>query len=142
MKYLDTNIIVYAIENHPKFGKECKKILKEIQNSRLEVGCSMLVLIELINVLKKINKKLREDGGKNLDIKKNIDAILSLPIIWFGIGIIVIKRASEYDFSVTGIDYIHISTMELNSVNEIITADKDFDKVSIVRRLDPLKFKL
>ena len=35
MKYLDTNIIVYAIENHPKFGKECKKILKEIQNSRL-----------------------------------------------------------------------------------------------------------
>ena len=142
MKYLDTNIIVYAIENHPKFGKECKKILKEIQNSRLEVGCSMLVLIELINVLKKINKKLREDGGGNLDIKKNIDAILSLPIIWFGIGIIVIKRASEYDFSVTGIDYIHISTMELNSVNEIITADKDFDKVSIVRRLDPLKFKL
>ena len=142
MKYLDTNIIVYAIENHPKFGKECKKILKEIQNSRLEVGCSMLVLIELINVLKKINKKLREDGGRNLDIKKNIDAILSLPIIWFGIGIIVIKRASEYDFSVTGIDYIHISTMELNSVNEIITADKDFDKVSIVRRLDPLKFKL
>jgi len=142
MKYLDTNIIVYAIENHPKFGKECKKILKEIQNSRLEVGCSMLVLIELINVLKKINKKLREDGGKNLDIKKNIDAILSLPIIWFDIGIIVIKRASEYDFSVTGIDYIHISTMELNSVNEIITADKDFDKVSIVRRLDPLKFKL
>ena len=79
MKYLDTNIIVYAIENHPKFGKECKKILKEIQNSRLEVGCSMLVLIELINVLKKINKKLREDGGRNLDIKKNIDAILSLP---------------------------------------------------------------
>jgi len=142
MKYLDTNIIVYAIENHPKFGKECKKILKEIQNSRLEVGCSMLVLIELINVLKKINKKLREDGGGNLDIKKNIDAILSLPIIWFDIGIIVIKRASEYDFSVTGIDYIHISTMELNSVNEIITADKDFDKVSIVRRLDPLKFKL
>ena len=102
----------------------------------------MLVLIELINVLKKINKKLREDGGGNLDIKKNIDAILSLPIIWFDIGIIVIKRASEYDFSVTGIDYIHISTMELNSVNEIITADKDFDKVSIVRRLDPLKFKL
>ena len=141
MKYLDTNIIVYAIENHPKFGKECKKILKEIQNSRLEVGCSMLVLIELINVLKKINKKLREDGGKNLDIKKNIDAILSLPIIWFDIGIIVIKRASEYDFNVTGVDYIHISTMELNSINEIITADKDFDKVSIVRRLDPLQFK-
>jgi len=141
MKYLDTNIIVYAIENHPKFGKKCKKILKEIQNSRLEVGCSMLVLIELINVLKKINKKLREDGGRNLDIKKNIDAILSLPIIWFDIGIIVIKRASEYDFNVTGVDYIHISTMELNSINEIITADKDFDKVSIVRRLDPLQFK-
>ena len=141
MIYLDTNIIIYAIENHPKYGKKCKKILNSIQNGRLEVGCSLLVLVEMINVLKRINRGLKRKGDKTLNIEKNINAILSLPIVWFDLGIIAIKRASEYNFNVTGIDYVHISTLELNSVNEIITADKDFDKVSILRRLDPLKFR-
>ncbi|MBD3155719.1 MAG: PIN domain-containing protein [Candidatus Aenigmarchaeota archaeon] len=138
MKYLDTNVIIYAIENHQKYGKKCKKILEKVQGSKLEVGCSILVLVELINVLKKINKELKKRKKEVLDIKKNIDAVLSLPIIWFDIGIIVVKRASEYEFNVNGVDYLHIATMELNSINDIITADKDFDKVHIVRRLDPL----
>ena len=141
MKYLDTNIIVYVIENHSKYGNKCSKILKAIENGRLKVGCSLLVLVELINVLNRINKELKKQKKVTLNIKKNIDAVLSLPIVWFDLGIIIIKRASEYDFNINGVDCIHIATMELNSVNEIITADEDFARIPILRKLDPLKFR-
>jgi predicted nucleic acid-binding protein len=141
MKYLDTNVIIYAIENHLKYGKKCKKILEEIESGKLKVGCSVVVLVEIINVLKKLNKELEKKKENTLDIKKNIDAILSLPITWFDLGIILIRRASEYNFNINGVDYIHISTMELNNITEIITADEDFEKVHLVRRLDPLNFR-
>ena len=81
MMYLDTNIIIYAIENHPKYGNVCKKILLDIESGKLKVCSSILVLVEIINVLTKINKVLKKER-KKLNIKENIDAILSLPIVW------------------------------------------------------------
>ncbi len=55
MIYIDTNVFVYAIENHPRFGRNCRRILEDVERERLEASCSVLVLAELINVLKKIN---------------------------------------------------------------------------------------
>lgn len=139
MKYLDTNIIVYALENHPKYGKSCKKILSNIESEKLKVCSSILVLVEFLNVLTKINKILKKENKKQLDIAKNVDAVLSLPIVWFDLNFFTIKRASSYDFSVSGVDYIHIATMELNDVKEVISADKELDKVDFIKRIDPLK---
>ena len=138
MKYIDTNIFIYAIENHPKYGEVCKKILENIEKKKLEVYASILVLIEIINVLKKINKILKEKGEKELNIKKNIDAILSLPIKWIDLNFAIIRRASEYKYRVSGVDHIHLASMELNMINEIISADKELDKVDFIKRIDPL----
>ena len=35
MKYLDTNVIIYAIENDIKYGRKCKEILEAIQHQKL-----------------------------------------------------------------------------------------------------------
>ena len=35
MIYIDTNIFVYAIENHPKYGQACKKILMDVMNKEM-----------------------------------------------------------------------------------------------------------
>jgi len=134
--YLDTNIIIYAIENHPKYGKSCAKILSDIEGEKLDVSSSLLVLIETINVLQKLNKTLE----KKLNIKDNIDAILSLPIVWLDINFPVIRRAAEYDYKISGVDYTHIATMEINSIKKIISADDELDKADIIKRIDPLKY--
>lgn len=138
--YLDTNVIVYAIENHPKYGKACKKILEDIEGRRLEVSASVLVLVELINVLTKLNKMLKAKGKKPLNIKENIRAVLSLPIIWIDLAFLVIEKASECTFEINAVDYIHIASMELNSISEVLSADKDFDTVRSVKRIDPLEY--
>jgi len=140
MNYLDTNVIIYAIENHQKYGQSCKKILLDVQSNKLKVYSSVLVLVEVINVIKKINRELEKLNQKLLDIRKNIDAILSLPIIWLDIDFVTIKKASEYDYKISGIDYIHVATMEINSIRNIISADEDFDKVEFIKRTDPLDY--
>lgn len=139
MIYVDTNVVVYAIENHPRFGPSCKRILEDIENGSLEAGCSVLVLAELINVLKRIND-IEPRGGRRLSIEKNVQALLSLPIVWLDMDLAVIERASTYAFPVNGVDYVHIASMEINSMTEVISADRDLDKVRMVSRIDPMDY--
>ena len=96
--------------------------------------------METINVLNKINNILKKKGEKMLDIRDNIDAILSLPIIWLDINFLVIKRAAEYDYRISGVDYIHIASMELNNIRKIVSADGELDKVDFIRRIDPTAY--
>ncbi len=140
MKYLDTNVIGYAIENHPKYGAACKNILGEIITERIKVAASMLVLVELIGVIKKINKTLSKAGLPELDLRANVDAVLSLPIMWVEIEFFLIKHAAGYSYNISGADHTHLATMELNGIHEIISADADFDKVEFVKRIDPLEY--
>ncbi len=137
MIYIDTNVIGYAIENHPKYGNVCKKVLLDIQEGSIKACSSFLVLIELINVLSKINRSL---PGKRIDIRRSIEAVLSLPFVWLDISTFTIERASEYTYNVSGADYMHIALMEINMVNSIISADKELDKVDIINRIDPLNY--
>ena len=58
--YIDTNIFVYAIENHPKYGKSCARILSDIQEKRIKASSSILVLVELINVLVKLKSAFKQ----------------------------------------------------------------------------------
>lgn len=133
-------MIIYAVENHPKYGAKCRKILEDMEAGKLEVCCSTLVLIEVINILVKINKILKGSGERELDIRKNIDAILSLPIQWIEVSPMLIRRASEYEYPVSGVDYVHLASMELNGVEDVISADKELDKVVWVKRVDPLRY--
>ncbi len=140
MMYLDTNIIVYAIENHPKYGKVCKRILEDVEYGKLKVSSSVLVLVELINVITKLNKILIKRGRKELDLRENIEAVLSLPITWIDLDFLVIEKASEYSYEINGVDYIHLASMEINSINEILSADLDLNKVKSIKRIDPLDY--
>ena len=141
MIYIDTNVFIYAIENHPKYGSQCKKVLKGIENSSIKAAGSILVLVEILNVLNKLNKELRHSANGQLDISMNIAAIESLPITWLELNLPIIERAAQYNYPVNAIDYIHLATMELNQINEIISADSDLDKAKWVARTDPLDYK-
>jgi len=141
LKYLDTNVIVYAIENHPRYGEGCKRILEDVESGKLRVSCSMLVLVELISVLKKLNGVLSKQGGKELVIEDNIEAVLSLPITWIDLDFLIIEKASAYSFNIGGVDYTHVASMEISSITEILSADRDFDKIPTMKRIDPLGYR-
>lgn len=141
MIYLDTNVVIYAIENHPKYGAKCKKILEDIEAGKLKACCSVLVLVEIISTLVKINQILRKAEKRELSVRDNIDAVLSLPFQWVELNFAIIRRASEYKYPLAGADYVHLASMELNGVEEILSADEELDGVAWVKRTDPLKYQ-
>ncbi len=140
MRYVDSNIFIYAITNNEKYGGFCKKILLDIEDEKLKACASVLILVEIFNSLSKINKELKKDSKKTLDIKQNIDAILSYQITWFELEFLTIKKAAEYLYNIASTDYFHLATMELNSIKEIISADIELDKVEFIKRIDPLEY--
>lgn len=141
MKYIDTNIFGYAIENHEKYGDACTNILKDIETEKIKVVCSHMVPIELLGVLSKMNKERTKHKKPALDTEKNIDALLSYPIAWMDISLFTIRKAASYPGHLLASDRIHLATMELNDVKEIISADTDFDGMPGIKRIDPLEYK-
>ena len=68
MRFVDTNIFIYALTAHPSFGQAAKGILSRIENGE-EAITSTLVLCEISWVL--------EAMGKQGDIKSTLEKILS-----------------------------------------------------------------
>ena len=62
----------------------------------------MLILVELVSVLKKLNRVLSKQGGKELVIEDNIEAVLSLPITWVDLDLLIIEKASTYSLNIGG----------------------------------------
>jgi len=117
-----------------KYGKACAKILKDIANGKIKACISPLVAIEVANALRKYGIK---------DIKNTIDAILSLDIDVHPLDEIIIRMAVEIfdEFAISPYDCIHVATMNAKGIKEIITADKEFDRIKNVKRIDPLHYK-
>jgi predicted nucleic acid-binding protein len=119
----------------------CTKILSDLQEKKIQGACSVLVLVELINVLTKLNKIISDKGQNKLVIADNIAAVLSLPIIWIDLDISIIETASKYEYPINGVDYVHIASMNGNTIDEIFSVDRDLDKVKAIERIDPLDYK-
>lgn len=133
--YIDTNIWIYAIIAHPKYGEKCKQILKKIETKRLEAAISTQVLGEVAGVL--------YSKYKVKDTTSQLNAILSYPIGIYIVHPDTVRVAAEYarDYGVTPYDGIHIALAVEYNVTDIISGDKELDKVDLIRRTDPTKFK-
>ena len=67
-RFVDTNVFIYTITAHPRFGKISKKILERIEEGEVALT-STLVLCEVAWVL--------EAMGRQGDIKPTLEKILS-----------------------------------------------------------------
>lgn len=68
MRFVDTNVFVYAVTAHPRFGEDAKRVLERIESGELAVT-STLVLCEVAWVL--------EAMGRQGEIKSTLEKIFS-----------------------------------------------------------------
>ena len=133
--YIDTNIWIYAIIAHPRYGVRCKEILKKIEDRRLKAAISNQVLSEIVGVL--------YSKYKVKDTTSQLNAVLSYPIEIYLVHPDAIRVAAEYarDYNITPYDGIHIALAVEYNVRDMISADKELDKVELIRRIDPTELK-
>ncbi len=131
--YLDTNIWIYAITAHPDYGLPCKRILEDIEHGRLRGAISTQILSEISGVLFKCF------GIR--DTTAHLDAVLSYPLEIILVTPDLIRLGAEYsrDYGISPYDSIHIA-VAIRYADNILSADKELDKVPFVKRVDPLKY--
>jgi uncharacterized protein len=129
--YVDSNVFFYAKIMDRVFGEPCSRILRDISSGNLQASTSALVPIEVANALRKY--------GLAKDVVEEIRAVFSLGLEIFTLDQTDALEAAEI-YGATGIspyDCLHAAVMKKNGLSEIISADKEFEKVPWMKRLDP-----
>jgi predicted nucleic acid-binding protein len=129
--FIDSNVFFYAKMLDREYGEDCAKILDRIVKGKLKAATSTLVIIELANALRKY--------GLSEEVKDVVDAVFSLDIRIFDVDSLDVRNAvNTFDeFRISPCDCVHLATMKETGITNIISADKDFDKVNWITRSDP-----
>jgi len=129
--FIDSNVFFYAKILDREYGDACAKILDKIVKGELEAVTSTLVVIELANALRKF--------GLGNEVKEVIDAVFSLDVPVYEIDSLSVRDAAGIfnEFRISPYDCVHAAVMKRAGIVDVISVDKDFDKIAWVRRLDP-----
>jgi len=132
--YIDSNIFFYAKILDTQYGESCTKIIEDITKAKLKAAVSTLVVLEVANALRKY--------GITDAVKDEIDAICSLGMMLGPMDDVIIRWAGDiyHRVGISPYDCVHAATMRKLGVTEILSADKDFDKISEIRRVDPKSY--
>ena len=129
--YIDSNVFFYAKIDDKVFGPPCSSIIHRIAAGKLEAASSALVLVEVANALRKY--------GLGDEVAREVHAICSLIADIYAIDVTDVQEAAQIygEAKVSPYDCLHAAVMRRNGVSAIISADRDFDKIRFLRRVDP-----
>lgn len=132
--YIDVNIFVYWLGDHPEYTETAEKWVKKVEDSqRGEYVTSSLALYETLVILGGL-------AGKNLRDKEFVDQVIK-PIT--SIKSLTIEPLKSEDFkkavdlmSKCNLDFedsLHLATAIRIGAQSIISNDKDFDNTQLKR---------
>jgi predicted nucleic acid-binding protein len=134
--YLDVNVFVYWLGNHPKYGQTAREWIKKIETSqRGEYVTSALTLYETLVIMGGLT-------GKNLKDKNFVQQVINPITRIKGLTIESLKSEdfkkgadlmNEYKLDYE--DSLHLAVAIRTGAQEIISNDKDFDATQIKRSM-------
>lgn len=135
--FLDANVFMYAAGASHPYKEPCVRILSDVETGVLVAAINTEILQELLYRYSHI--KLT---GKGVQLCRDI---LKYPLTILPVTETDIRLAIDlFDtYRVAGLkprDSIHAATMQNNNITRLISADKDFDQLGFVSRIDPLTY--
>ena len=116
--FLDTNIFIYALSDHPELGKTSRRILQRIEEGEAALT-STLVLCEVAWVL--------EARGAQGDIKAALEKILSyrsIRVIGVEVDDLLVGAAYMAQYGLDFNDAVNLAIVERCRVTKVYTNDK------------------
>ena len=117
-RFVDTNVFIYALTAHPRFGKIAENILERIEGGEATMT-STLVLCEISWVL--------EAMGKQGDIKPTLEKILSyenLEVVDFSGDDLLMGANNMVAHGVDFNDGVNLALMMRRGVSEVYSNDQ------------------
>ena len=132
--YVDSNIFVYSMFAHPRYGGVCKAIIDDLQDGVLVGTVSTLVPVEVMSAAV-------ERDPEKADLA--VTVIYSLPLEIFGVDHAILSLASNLAlrYRLSGYDAVHLATARKAMVRNIISNDDDFRRVQEINLVKPLDYE-
>jgi len=131
--YVDTNIFVYSMFAHPKYGMSCRTIIDDLESGALEGVVSTLVPVEILGVVIKHNPSRAQLA---------VTSICSLPmdIIEISRGVLSLAPETAVRYHLSGYDAVHIAASLDANIEYFISNDDDLRRVEEIELVKPLEY--
>ncbi len=134
--FLDTNIFMYAAGREHPLKAPCVAVLRRVAREELDVVTNTEVLQEILYRYGAIGELQRGLHLARLAVDQVAGEVLPVTLAdMLGAFDLVDRYRSE----ITGRDAVHAATMLNNDLTHIISADRHFDAIEGITRLEPQK---
>ena len=131
--FIDASVFIYAAGKEHPYKEPCSEILKLIELHSIQSVISVEVIQEILHRSIRIGQK--EDG-----IKSSRIAFAIMPVEPLDAGDCVRALELLELYSVDCRDAFHAAWMLRRGITSIISADKHFDRIKGIERIDPIEF--
>jgi len=135
--YIDANIFIYSTNYQDLRHISSKKILEEIIVGELNGFTSVETFEEIIHY----GKKTKVTPITLALCKKLLKIPLQVIPFTNSILSVYLRLVGKYEKSkIDSRDLVHVASALKSDVKAIISADRDFDKIKEIKRIDPKEF--
>lgn len=153
--FLDTNILIYALTEHPRFGRWCDDLLTRISRGEVKGYISVIVLNELLYklVIGEVAQKARISLNQVAHYVKrqpgllaNLEAYEVVAEVETGYRLHIsavtretftLARQLMAEYHLLSNDALHLAVMRERNIGNLVTNDADFERVSNIRVWKP-----
>jgi predicted nucleic acid-binding protein len=131
--FLDTNIILrHLLADHDTQSPRATQFLRRVESGDVRVVSSHIVFFEAVFTLQRTYRQPKAA------ISEALLALIDLPGIRMN-GKPLLREAMRIfvDANVSFADAYHAALMNDQGVSEVISFDKDFDRIAGIRRTEP-----
>ena len=135
MRGVDSNILVYALNKDLPEHSPCKELLIDIVNGKELVSVPSIVFMESFHALVKAFKY------KESEVKKRIIAIIdskNINVLDISTSSILFAFEIAEKYKTGGRDSLIAASLLENKIQEMYSHDSDFDKILLIKRIDPI----
>jgi predicted nucleic acid-binding protein len=132
--FLDTNVVMYAVGTEHPYRLPCQQVMSAIANGTLRAAIDTETVQEILHRYGAL-RRYAEAVAIAQDLLSVVDLV-------YPVTLRDIQRALELfsAYSAQGVqarDTIHAAVMQNNGIRAIISADRHFDLIEGIERIDP-----
>ncbi|MEM3731857.1 MAG: type II toxin-antitoxin system VapC family toxin [Candidatus Bathyarchaeia archaeon] len=133
--YIDINIFVYWLGNHPTFGRTSYDWIKKIEEApRGKYVTSALTLYQTMVIIAGLTGKNLKDQELIEEVMNSIESLFGLRIIPLTVEDVTQAAKLMKEYNLDYEDAVHLATALRSKAKEIISNDEDFDRTPLKRR--------
>ena len=135
MRGIDSNILVYALNKDLPEHLHCKQLLINIVNGKELVSIPSIVFMECFHAL------VKAFNFSEVEVKKRLIAIIdsiNINVLDISTSSILLAFEISEKYRTGGRDSLIAASLLENKIQEIYSHDRDFDKILLIKRIEPI----